>query len=97
MVILGPTKDGPQTKFCYNHSREQPRKASACGNQVAAFLFWGLAFWRCCAAKIMAKSVETRSPCKSFRINTCKSVSKQRTLTVFRMNTCEKPGEGGIR
>jgi len=25
-----------------------------------------------------------------FRINTCKSVSKQTTLTLFRMNTCEK-------
>ena len=31
-----------------------------------------------------------------FRINTCKSVSKQRTLTTFRINTCEKQGEGGI-
>src|SRR6266852_6682151 len=31
----------------------------------------------------------------TFRINTCKSVSKQRTLTPFRMNTCEKRGEGG--
>src|SRR5260370_28794562 len=30
----------------------------------------------------------------TFRINTCKSVSKQRTLTVFRMNTYEKQGEG---
>jgi hypothetical protein len=30
-----------------------------------------------------------------FRINTCKSVSKQRTLTRFRINTCEKTGEGG--
>jgi hypothetical protein len=30
-----------------------------------------------------------------FRINTCKSVSKQRTLSPFRMNTCEKNrGEG---
>jgi hypothetical protein len=35
-----------------------------------------------------------------FRMNTCKSVSKQRTLTAFRMNTCEKtrgrgyPGPG---
>src|ERR1700730_6327321 len=29
-----------------------------------------------------------------FRINTCKSVSKQRTLTFFRINTYEKPGEG---
>src|SRR5882762_3763828 len=26
----------------------------------------------------------------TFRMNTCKSVSKQRTLTIFRMNTCEK-------
>jgi len=31
----------------------------------------------------------------SFRINTCKSVSKQTTLTSFRMNTYEKPGGGG--
>src|SRR6267143_3808421 len=29
-----------------------------------------------------------------FRINTCKSVSKQRTLTSFRMNTYGKQGEG---
>src|SRR5712691_1241839 len=31
----------------------------------------------------------------TFRMNTCKSVSKQRTLTTFRMNTYEKQGEGG--
>ncbi len=32
-----------------------------------------------------------------FRINTCKSVSKQRTLTSFRMNTYEKQaGWGGV-
>ncbi len=30
-----------------------------------------------------------------FRINTCKSVSKQTTLTIFRMNTYEKTGGGG--
>src|ERR1700730_8201897 len=31
-----------------------------------------------------------------FRINTCKSVSKQSTLTTFRINTCEKHrGRGG--
>src|SRR5216683_4270936 len=30
----------------------------------------------------------------TFRINTCKSVSKQRTLTIFRINTCEKQVEG---
>jgi len=32
----------------------------------------------------------------SFRINTCKSVSKQTTLTPFRMNTYEKQGGGGV-
>jgi hypothetical protein len=31
----------------------------------------------------------------SFRINTCKSVSKQTTLTLFRMNTYEKTGGEG--
>ncbi len=38
------------------------------------------------------------SPCpsKPFRMNTCKSVSKQRTLTPFRMNTYEKMGGGGV-
>src|SRR5256885_2116524 len=30
-----------------------------------------------------------------FRINTYKTVSKQRILTTFRMNTYEKRGEGG--
>src|SRR5579859_7128418 len=35
-----------------------------------------------------------RSPLTTFRINTCKSVSKQSTLTPFRMNTYEKRGEG---
>jgi hypothetical protein len=36
-----------------------------------------------------------RSSRNSFRMNTCKSVSKQRTLTPFRMNTYEKyRGEG---
>ena len=30
-----------------------------------------------------------------FRINTCKSVSKQTTLTLFRINTYEKTGELG--
>ncbi len=34
-------------------------------------------------------------PITSFRINTCKSVTKQTTLTIFRMNTYKKQGEGG--
>ena len=36
-------------------------------------------------------------PPTTFRMNTCKSVSKQSTLTTFRMNTYEKRGEGGYR
>jgi len=36
-----------------------------------------------------------RPPPTPFRINTCKSVSKQTTLTPFRINTYEKQGEGG--
>jgi hypothetical protein len=32
----------------------------------------------------------------SIRINTCKSVSKQMTLTPFRMNTYEKKGGEGV-
>src|SRR5438270_4677857 len=28
---------------------------------------------------------------KPFRMNTCKTLSKQTTLSAFRMNTCEKP------
>jgi hypothetical protein len=31
----------------------------------------------------------------AFRMNTCKTVSKQRTLSPFRMNTCEKTGGRG--
>src|SRR5258708_38540003 len=30
----------------------------------------------------------------TLRITSCKSVSKQKTLTIFRMNTYEKQGEG---
>jgi hypothetical protein len=32
----------------------------------------------------------------TFRINTCKCVTKQRTLSVFRINTYAKSGEGGL-
>ncbi len=35
------------------------------------------------------------SPLSTFRMNTCKSVSKQRTLSPFRMNTYAKTGGGG--
>src|SRR5713226_5260322 len=40
------------------------------------------------------KDTETATLTTS-RINTCKSVSKQRTLTPFRINTYKKTGEGG--
>jgi hypothetical protein len=35
------------------------------------------------------------APINTFRMNTCKSVSKQRTLSPSRMNTYAKPGGGG--
>src|SRR6266478_2192789 len=38
---------------------------------------------------------QNATPVSPFRMNTCKSVSKQRTLTTFRINTYEKRGEGG--
>ena len=37
----------------------------------------------------------THSPLTTFRINTCKSVSKQRTLTTSRINTYKKNRGGG--
>src|SRR5258708_15652530 len=36
-------------------------------------------------------SRRSRRALSTFRMNTCKSVSKQKTLTPFRINTCEKP------
>jgi hypothetical protein len=49
------------------------------------------------SASAVCPALPHHFPCtpKSFRMNTCESVSKQRTLTTFRMNTCEKQGEGG--
>ena len=39
--------------------------------------------------------LQTHHVHNSFRMNTCKSVSKQRALSPFRMNTYEKRGGGG--
>ena len=36
------------------------------------------------------------APLSTFKMNTCKSVSKQRTLTPSRMNTYAKPGGRGL-
>jgi 3-oxoacid CoA-transferase subunit A len=41
-------------------------------------------------------SVDGQASCKSFRICTCESVTKQRTLSTFRINTYAKMG-GGVR
>src|SRR5260370_30729885 len=43
----------------------------------------------------LSPAMQNATPVSPFRMNTCKSVSKQRTLTTFRMNTYEKHGEGG--
>ena len=48
------------------------------------------------------ESIEDSAPggkdlsCKSFRMRTCKRLSKQRTSTPFRMNTYEKQGGRGV-
>jgi hypothetical protein len=42
-----------------------------------------------------AKDCKNTETATAFRMNTCKSVSKQTTLTTFRMNTYAKRGEGG--
>src|SRR5260370_42269966 len=47
---------------------------------------WGVP----CRCRSLTASRKIFVPCKLFRINTCKSVSKQTTLTTFRMNTYEK-------
>jgi hypothetical protein len=41
-----------------------------------------------------AKDCKNTETATAFRINTCKSVSKQTTLTSFRINTCEKHRRG---
>ena len=46
-------------------------------------------------SKITIRKPKFDALLSTFRMNTCKSVSKQRTLTAFRMNTYEKRGGGG--
>src|SRR5208282_431996 len=59
---------------------------------------WRFAFWPFlnpksfeCSTYDSKADLHHFSANKSFRMNTCKSVSKQRTLTSFRMNTYEIP------
>ncbi len=56
---------------------------------------WGVARFPFQRPTAHCPLLTTRSPLTTFRMNTCKSVSKQSTLTTFRMNTYEKQGEGG--
>src|SRR5258707_12765141 len=56
---------------------------------------WGVARFPFQPPTAHCPLLTTRSPLSTFRMNTCKSVSKQRTLTTFRMNTYAKQGEGG--
>ena len=46
-------------------------------------------------ASLRAEGVPPARLANPFRINNCKSVSKQRTLTTFRINTYKKTGGGG--
>ena len=52
---------------------------------------------KCIRARTKSRENSARAPAvrlSTFRMNTCKSVSKQRTLSPSRMNTCEKTGGG---
>ena len=42
-------------------------------------------------------AMQNATPVSTFRMNTCKSVSKQRALTTFRINTYGKRGRGARR
>jgi hypothetical protein len=55
----------------------------------------GGSLWRSRLSRLAKATKDAESAIvTTFRINTCKSVSKQTTLTTFRINTYEKPGEG---
>jgi hypothetical protein len=56
---------------------------------TAAFLLPDALFVQCASQKPIA-SCTILVQLSTFRINTCKSVSKQTTLTPFRMNTYQK-------
>ena len=69
-----------------------------CGNECT--MSWASSTGLCCSSEATTH-LDDRWTClkngglpSTFRINTCKSVSKQRTLTIFRINTYEIRGRG---
>ena len=72
-----------------------PKKVNAFGIKQIQPLFgkhpgWGVPPAACLGASCLAP----RRSITPFRINTCKSATKQTTLTISRINTYAKPGEG---
>jgi hypothetical protein len=56
---------------------------------------WGTGQFAISPRLTLIAQPQNRAPLNTFRMNTCKSVSKQSTLTIFRMNTYAKTGGEG--
>ena len=92
-------KSVPQPVLPNPHPKPAPPNASTCA-QSASFESAMRAFHTLpknrrtvsISRSKFSRSVEAkRHASNPFRMNTCESVSKQRTLTTFRINTYEKP------
>jgi hypothetical protein len=88
-MLVRDTRGGVPNARCASLNLGGPSRHSACPCVLHRQSgVWGPRFAR-------HSSLATRHfPLSIFRINTCKSVSKQTTLTPFIINTYEKPGRG---
>ena len=86
------------TRFLYfQHLAASFHKMPECGIRRSTWRTpgWGVPRFPFQSPTAHYPRLTTHSPLTTFRMNTCKSVSKQNTLTIFRMNTYAKQGEGG--
>src|SRR5713101_6604349 len=88
-------KLAPQPVRCNLRAKSAPANLSTCAQ--SASIDSAISAFRTLSKFFRYRSSDAkRHANKPFRMNTCESVSKQRTLTTFRINTYEKPGaEGG--
>src|SRR5713101_1845288 len=76
--------------------REQRRATSLESTLVEVFILNTLNPFRMNTCRAKPHFAQFWCNVSSFRINTCKSVSKQMTLSTFRINTYEKTGGRGV-
>jgi hypothetical protein len=92
-VILSGTREAMRNMEASGYQFSSPKSGVAAPtHSIRLAILRREAFRKAKSNANYRKSNRLISP---FRINTCKSVSKQRTLSTFRMNTCEKPGGRG--